>query len=94
MSKHGKLGGLCQNCVRYNPKALAHCLLAKDAGRLARKWKYNLLVTDCELWIVPEEVFPEPIKAAEPVIDAILKKENGNDVAVNAVLTGKEEKEK
>ncbi len=89
MSEFGKLRGLCQNCVRYNPKALAHCLLAKDAKRLARRWKYNLMVTDCELWMAPEEVFPEPVKA-----DAVLKKENGSDVVVNAILAEKEEEEK
>ena len=81
MSEFGKLRGLCQNCVRYNPKALAHCILARDAGRLARKWKYNLMVTDCEEWLVPEEVFPEPVKASEAA----------NDVAINAILAEKEE---
>ena len=78
MSEFGRLLGLCQNCVRYNPKGVANCLLAKDAGRLAHKWKqYNLMVTDCELFAPPKEVFPSVEDGSE---------ENGSDVAVGAVL--------
>ena len=84
MSKFGKLMGLCQNCCRYHPKGEANCLLAKDAGFLANKWKkYNLMVTDCEEFLAPAEVFPLPESERE---------ENGNDVTVNAVL--KKDKEK
>ncbi len=82
MSKFGKLLGFCQNCVRYNPKGVATCLMAKDIGYLANKWKiFNLMVTDCEEWLDPAEVFPLPESE---------KEENGNEVTVNARLVKKE----
>ena len=93
MSKFGKLLGLCQNCVRYNPRGVATCIMAKDIGFLANKFKkFNLMVTDCEEWIRPKEVFP--LMEGEVVEDGVLveKEENGNEVVVNAIL--KKEKEK
>ncbi len=93
MSKFGKLLGLCQNCVRYNPKGVATCLMAKDIGYLANKWKnFNLMVTDCEEWIIPKEVFP--LMEGEVVEDGVLvvKEENGNEVVVDAKLVKKEHK--
>ena len=93
MSKFGKLLGLCQNCVRYNPRGVANCLLAKDAGNLANKWKkYNLMVTDCEEWIAPKEIFP--LMEGETVEDGVVveKETNGNNVVVNAELVKKEKK--
>jgi hypothetical protein len=90
--KLGRLLGLCQGCCRYHPRGVAHCLLAKDAGRLARKWKYNLMVTDCELFLPPAEAFP--LMEGEVVEDGVLveKEKNGSEVMVGAVL--KKEKKK
>jgi hypothetical protein len=84
MSEFGKLMGLCQNCVRYNPKGVATCLMAKDIGYLASKWKnFNLMVTECNEFLIPKEVFPLPESE---------RGENGNEVVVDAVLKEKDEK--
>ena len=74
MSKYGKLMGLCQNCVRYHPKGVGNCILAKDAANTAKRHKYNLMVTDCEFYVVPAEVFP------------LSPEDDGNNVTVDAVL--------
>ena len=79
MSKYGKLIGLCQNCARYHPRAAGNCILARDASRVARKHKYNLMVTECEFHILPEVAFPEPTE------------EKDNDVTIDAVLEKKDE---
>ena len=77
MSEFGKLLGLCTNCLRYNPGAVSNCLLARDAGRLAKKWKYNLMVTDCGLFHPPtipeEEVVEEEVDFDEDANDGGIK---------------------
>ena len=49
---------LCKTCVRYHPKAQAHCILARDCDFLQEKHKYVLMVIDCPHYVTPEEVFP------------------------------------
>jgi len=55
-----KFKGLCKTCARYNPKAVANCILAKDWMFLSKKHKYVLAVVDCPLFASIEAVFPEP----------------------------------
>lgn len=70
--------GMCGSCVRYNPKAKAHCILAKDVGDLQRKHAalgdFKLMVCDCYLHLPIEEVFPEEEPKEEVVEEKPKKK--------------------
>ena len=78
-----ELKGLCQNCLRYNPTGQSNCVMARGASSLMRKFKFALLVTDCESWLQPKE---------EKVVEEEAE-ENGAGVAVTAVLENGEEEE-
>lgn len=71
----GNLLGLCQNCRRYNPTGQSNCVMARGASRLMSKFKYTLMVTDCEAWLQPKD---EEVIMEEEVVE--------NGVAVGAVL--------
>ena len=60
-----RLKGLCQNCVRYHPKAAGNCVWAKGYMSLENRHGYKLMVVDCPAFVPPEEVFPEKPKKRE-----------------------------
>jgi hypothetical protein len=59
--------GKCKKCVRYNPKALAHCQKAQSIYNVEKRHKINLSVTKCPEYLAPELVFKEPEPKEEPV---------------------------
>ena len=50
--------GLCDTCTRYNPRGLAHCVMARDWVRLAKKHSLRMMVTECPEYLAVEQVFP------------------------------------
>ena len=61
-----KIRGLCTGCVRFHPKAVGNCILAKDWMFLSKKHGYTLMVVECPLFISGDEVFAEELNA-QPV---------------------------
>jgi hypothetical protein len=54
--------GLCDTCVRWNPKGLGHCVRAKDWVFVAKKWDMEFMISKCPDYLQMSEVFPEEPK--------------------------------
>lgn len=48
----------CKDCVRYHPRAVGNCDMAKSWANLEKRYGFTLAVVDCPHYLAPEVVFP------------------------------------